>query len=88
MAESLQEFITSRGVSLRVDRAAGVIRGVKILGLESQNGRSYLPEALAAAAPLYEGAKVNVNHPKSFPAAPRDYQDRLGAIHNVALRES
>lgn len=87
MAESLQEFITSRGASLRVDRAAGVIRGVKVLGLESQNGRSYLPEALSAAASLYEGAKVNVNHPKSFPAAPRDYQDRLGAIHNVALRE-
>lgn len=86
MSESLQEFITSRGVSLRVDRQAGVIRGVKVLGLESQNGRSYLPEALAAAAPLYEGAKVNVNHPKSFPSAPRDYQDRLGAIHNVALR--
>jgi len=88
MSESLQEFITSRGVSLRIDRAAGVIRGVKVLGLESQNGRSYLPEALAAAAGLYEGAKVNINHPKTFPSAPRDYQDRLGAIHNVLLREN
>jgi hypothetical protein len=87
MPEPLQEFISSRGHALRVDRQAGIVRGVKILGLESQNGRSYLPEALAAAVPLYEGAKVNVNHPKSLPGAPRDYQDRIGAIHNVALRE-
>jgi hypothetical protein len=87
MPEPLQEFINSRGLALRVDREAGVIRGVKILGIESQNGRSYLPEALSAAAPLYEGAKVNVNHPKTAPGAPRDYQDRIGAIHGVVLRQ-
>lgn len=88
MSESLQEFISSRGLALRVDREAGIIRGVKILGIESQNGRSYLPEALTAAVPLYEGAKVNVNHPKSTPGAPRDYQDRIGAIHGVTVRPS
>ncbi len=86
MAEPLQEFISSRGLALRVDREAGIIRGVKILGTESQNGRTYLPEALTAAAPLYEGAKVNVNHPKASPGAPRDYQDRIGAIHGVTVR--
>ena len=86
MSESLQEFIDSRGLALRVDRPAGIIRGVKILGLESQNGRSYLPEALSEATPLYEGAKVNVNHPKTAPGAARDYQDRIGAIRNVAVR--
>ncbi|HEY1598331.1 MAG TPA: hypothetical protein VGG64_01925 [Pirellulales bacterium] len=86
MPESLQEFISSRGLALRIDREAGIIRGVKILGLESQNGRSYLPEALTAAVPLYEGAKVNVNHPKALPGTPRDYQDRIGAIHGVAVR--
>jgi hypothetical protein len=63
-----------------------LIRGVKILGLESRNGRSYMPEALAAAAALYEGAKVNVNHPRSAAAAPRDYQDRLGSIRGVSFR--
>ena len=30
---------------MRVDRQAGVIRGVKVLGLESRNSRTYLPEA-------------------------------------------
>jgi hypothetical protein len=86
MTEIIQEFCDWRGVSMRVDRPSGVIRGVKILGLESRNGRSYLPEALAQAASLYENAKVNVNHPKSSPAAPRDYQERIGVIRNVAPR--
>ena len=86
MSELLQEFCDSRGVPMRVDRDSGVLRGVKILGLKSRNGRSYLPEALEKAAALYENAKVNVNHPKGHPASPRDYQDRLGQIRDVQWR--
>lgn len=86
MPEMLQEYVDSRGVAVRVDRAAGVIRGVKILGLQSRNGRTYRPEALVEAVPLYENAKVNVNHPKGGPHTPRDYQDRLGVLRNVAAR--
>jgi hypothetical protein len=86
MSDMLQEYCDSRGASMRVDAQAGVIRGVKLLGLESRNGRSYLPEALAQAAGLYEDAKVNVNHPKGNPAGPRDYQDRIGTIRGVAMR--
>jgi hypothetical protein len=82
----LQEFSDSRGLSLRVDRTGGVIRGIKILGLRSRNGREYLPEALSRAVALYEGAKVNVNHPKGHPLAPRDYQERIGIIRNVQHR--
>jgi hypothetical protein len=85
MNEQLQEFVTSRGAQIHVDAATGVIRGVKLLGLESRNGRRYLPAALAQAAALYEGAKVNVNHPKGSPLAARDYQDRLGSIRNVRV---
>jgi hypothetical protein len=86
MKEMLQEFVDSRGVGIRVDRTNGVIRGVKILGIVSRNGRRYLPDALTEAAGLYERAKVNVNHPKGSPAAARDYQDRIGVIRNVAVR--
>lgn len=86
MREMLQELVDSRGVAMRVDRGQGVIRGVKILGLQSRNGRTYLPEALAEAVPLYEGAKVNVNHPKGNPASPRDYRDRIGVIRGVTVR--
>ncbi len=87
MDELLQEFVNSRGMSIRVDRHESVIRGVKLLGLESRNGRRYLASALAQAAGLYEGAKVNVNHPKGNPLAARDYQDRLGVVRGVILRE-
>ena len=43
--------------------------------------------ALAGAVALYEGAKVNVNHPKGNPLAARDYQDRLGVVRAVVCRE-
>ena len=59
---------------------------MKILGVRSQNGRVYLPEALAAAVGLYEGAKVNVNHPKGHPRAPRGYEERIGALRGVTVR--
>lgn len=86
MSELLQEFVDSGHQTLRVDRTAGVIRGVKLLGLRSKNGRRYQEEALSAAASLYEGAKVNINHPKGHPLSPRDYQDRLGVISGVEFR--
>lgn len=86
MSETLREYADSRGLSLRIDRHAGVLRGVKILGLVSRNGRVYLPEALRQAAALYEGAKVHVNHAKSPGGGPRDYQDRIGRIRGVEFR--
>ena len=72
MNERLQEYANSRGLSINVDRERGIIRGVKILGTRSQNGRTYLAEAIGQAVPLYEGAKVNVNHPKGASSGPRD----------------
>ncbi len=86
MSELLQEFVDSRQQRLRVDREAGVIRGVKLLGLASRNGRRYREEALVNAVSLYEGAKVNINHPKGHPLSPRDYQDRLGVVRGVEFR--
>ena len=84
--EDLQEYADSRGVNLRVDRAAGVLAGVKLIGLTSRNGREYRESALEQAVPLYEEARVNVNHPKEGPLAPRDYQDRIGTIRGVEFR--
>lgn len=80
--EKLFEYAASRG-PLKIDREKGVIHGVKILGLESKNGRSYPKETAARALPLYEGAKVNINHTGG--AGPRDYQDRIGIIRNPVL---
>jgi hypothetical protein len=84
--EQILEYACSRGLSPRVDPEAGVISGVKILGLESRNGRLYRPAAVADAAALYDGVKVNVNHQKGRGA--RDYQDRLGCLRSVEISES
>src|SRR5258708_13596911 len=46
-----------------VDCDAGVIRGVRVLGRQSRNGREYSDRALAEAAALYQGIGVNLNHP-------------------------
>jgi hypothetical protein len=81
----LQEFVTSAPATIGRDPSAGVLRGVKLLGLRSRNGRVYREGALRGAMPLYEGAKVYVNHPAGDPLGPRDYRDRLGVVRNVRL---
>ncbi len=84
----LHEYVDSRGIKLAVDAEKGIIEGVKILGLASRNGRTYLKETVARAVPLYEGAKVNINHPaKTDPNKPRDYRDRIGQIRNVRMEQ-
>jgi len=83
MERFFNEYENAAGVTMKVDRQAAVIRGVKLLGLVSRNQRIYLPEALERAIPLYENAKVNVNHPKGHPAEGRDYQDRIGIVRGV-----
>lgn len=106
---------SDREVSSRVDAQEGIIRGVKVLGLESANtGRtlgldaavfgdaldlpySYSREALAKAAPLYEGLGVYVDHPEfSYTAdgarlwkqRDRKTAERFGRLANVRVTES
>lgn len=82
--ESLCEIVQSQ--ALQVDRAAGVIHGVRILGPRSANGRRYLPEAIQKAVGLYEGRQVNYNHPKrDDPGADRSIDDRAGWLQNVRV---
>jgi hypothetical protein len=83
--ETIQEFTDSRGCRLAVDRDGGVIRGVKLLGLESRNGRTYPKETVVRALQLYEGVKVNVDHAQGKPGGPRSYSERIGVIRNVSL---
>lgn len=85
--ENLVEFVTSRGVPLKVDNNGGVIRGVKVLGTSSANGRSYPKTTLERALPLYAEARVNVNHPDGKPTQPRRYEERIGIIRDPVLRE-
>ena len=83
----LVEYTDNRGAMLRVDADKGIIAGVKVLGLTSKNGRDYLPEAVRGAISLYEGVKVNVNHPSGSATKSRGYEERIGKLSNVAFRE-
>jgi hypothetical protein len=86
--ELLQEITNTRRRDVRVDREAGVLFGVKIIGCASRNGREYPNDTLREAIPLYENSKVNLDHPDGDPRRPRSYQDRFGIIRNVELREN
>ncbi len=86
--EMLVEYAETTRGSLRVNRERNVILGVKIQGLVSLNNREYLPKALRDAVPLYEGAKVNVDHPgKRDLNAVRSYHERFGTIRDVRFVE-
>lgn len=67
------------GTASRVDREAGVIHRVKVLGWSSQNGRTYDPAGVDPVA--YEGRVVNFNHHKG--GGDRDVRDRFGRLVGV-----
>lgn len=76
----LREVCQSKTV--RVDREAGIIHGVRVLGLTSLNHRRYLPEAARNAKPLYEGSRVNADHPEN-PNGNRSIDDRIGWLKSI-----
>jgi len=78
--QRLREFTSfSTG---RIDRDAGVIRDVLILGPQSANGRVYTADALQAAAKLYEGVHVYIDHHEGR----RSYRDKIGYLTQVEYR--
>jgi hypothetical protein len=73
--------------SPQVDREAGIIRGVRILGRMSRNGREYSDAALRQAAGMYEGIGVNLNHPsRPNGDGARLVEDGFGWLQGVSLR--
>lgn len=89
MAKRTQNFIEQTYQTGRptIDRDAGVIRGVKILGASSKNGRDYSPQALREAAAIYEGLGVNTNHPnRATPNVSRTVEEGVGWLENVTVK--
>lgn len=83
-----ERIVESLTAAAKVDPENGIVRNVKLIGFESKNGRIYPPQVLKSAVHLYEGAKVNIDHPAGGdPAKPRSYQDRFGVIRNVRFVE-
>lgn len=66
-----------------IDADEGVIRGVRVLGPESRNGRRYSDQAIKAAASMYEGVAVNVDHSRGD--GERAVADAFGWLRNVAV---
>jgi len=80
--QTLREIQTADGAE--VDREAGVIRGVKVLGYESLNDRTYERAAVKKAIPMYEGIRVNIDHnDKQNPSKDRRVADRFGRLVNI-----
>ena len=75
---------TTFSQSPRVDREAGVIRNVKVLGRTSKNGREYSDPALNDVVRIYEGVKVRVDHPpKNEPGKERQFVDAFGRLEKL-----
>lgn len=74
----------------RIDTEKGIVYGVKILGSRSKNGYGYSTTAMKQAAPLYEGIRVNIDHPTKADAErkSRSYADRFGHLRNVKYVEA
>lgn len=88
----LLETVSPNG-SLTVDREAGIIRGVKILGKESPNTyrrghpRIYEDKAMHSAARLYEGVSVNIDHPENRVAEKeRRVGEGFGQLRQCSVR--
>jgi hypothetical protein len=83
---ALSEKVVYSGKQIRVDRDAGIIHDVKIIGTVSANGRVYLMEALKSSIPLYEGVLVNIDHPKR-PTDSRAVSEMFGKLINVRVEQ-
>jgi len=87
MSKRIELFERTTGnTSMRVDRAAGVIRGVRILGPVSANKRRYTARAIQDGAKLYEGKQVNFDHP-GVTRQDRTVADRAGWLEGVQVRD-
>lgn len=74
-----------QAAALSVDLEAGVIRGVKVCGNRSKNGRLYPADVLAAAVALYEGVPVFLNH-GLLPGDEREIDVHFGNLQNVYVQ--
>lgn len=72
----------------KVDREANVVRGCKVLGFTSKNGRRFTTEAIKASVTMYEGKQVYLDHPSMADIAKaRNIRDRNGILKNSRFVE-
>lgn len=84
-AMRLTELTQLSGV--RVDRDAGVIHNVKVIGPVSANRRRYPVEVLAKAAPLYEDTRVNIGHLRDA-KTDRHINETFGSLRAISVKSA
>lgn len=70
----------------RVNAETGVIAGVKLIGLESRNGRKYPASVLASSLSCYEGARCFIDHPDRKAGVERSVRDWAGTVRGVRVQ--
>lgn len=86
MKVKIRESLSLGDAAGRIDRAAGLIRGVRVCGPKSGNGRRYTPRALRNALPLYENARVFFDHPEGESNV-RKFRERMGRLVNARVAD-
>jgi len=82
---AFREFVSTAGSGATIDREAGIVRNVKLLGRESKNGRIYSDKAMREAAALYIGKPIFFDHNVTS-ATNRKYGDRFGEVLTATVR--
>lgn len=81
-----RESATYQTGNVRLDRDAGILRGVKVLGWASCHGRRYEPESVREALSQYLNAKSNLDHsapgPNAMSVPETSIKNRFGKIIN------
>ncbi|KKL26337.1 hypothetical protein LCGC14_2396290 [marine sediment metagenome] len=81
-----EHFRTSPLADAVIDKDNLIIRGVKMLGPVSSNGRTYPVETQRAAIPILEGVKAFLDHPTEEDRnEPRRVRDLIGQHKNVRV---
>lgn len=66
-----------------LEEGSSLVRGVKLLGLTSKNGRNYDTHGVRSTAIEHlNGARVFVNHPAQ-PSDSRRYEDQIGSVESA-----
>lgn len=80
------DYETSGVEFTEADESAGLLRGVKLLGLRSRNRRSYDTDGVRESAPkVLVGARIFIDHPAD-PSTVRSYRDSFGVVESVEYR--
>lgn len=70
-----------------IDAENGILRGVKLLGLISKNGREYKLSALEAARSFYDGRQIYIDHPRrSDMSEDRQMESLAGEVRNPHVK--